>query len=365
MRLGLVVNPIAGIGGALAFKGSDGDLAAHALAAGAAPVANIRAALALAELQGCSATIVTSEGAMGEDVALTARLPAEVVYRTRSPTSADDTIGAARVILAEGVDLLVFVGGDGTARDLVGARAIISRREFPPLLGVPAGVKMLSGVFATSPRRAGRLLAEWNERGIPPCQEADVLDRDENGCIRLYGALPVPVTSDVQAAKAARDGAPGAGLRAAAEAMAKELRGAPLAFVGPGSTMLMVKQSLAGAGTLLGVDAYVFGQPAAIDADLATLSALAATTHPRIVLGIVGGQGFLLGRGNQQLAPSLLLQAGRGGLEVLADADKLARLPSGELLVDSGDAAIDEVLSGFISVRTGLRKRMIMRVKAA
>lgn len=361
MRLGLIVNPIAGVGGTLALKGSDGDHAARALAAGAVPMAAARATLALSALAGGGVTVATSAGAMGEASVIAAGLTPEVVHRPASPSAPSDTHAAVAALVAHGIDLLLFAGGDGTARDVLAAlgdRAV-------PVLGIPAGVKMLSGVFATSPRAAGAALAAWATRGLPPARLSDVLDRDADGGIRLHGALPVPSAPALQGAKGARDGAPGAAIQAAARALAAELRAAPLAIIGPGATMMAVKQALAGAGTLLGVDAYCQGQPAAMDATAATLHALARATPPEIVLGVIGGQGFLLGRGNQQLPAALVAPGARVALHILAEQDKLAALAQGALLVDSGDPAVDAALEGHVRVRTGVRTSMMMRVRPA
>ncbi|QHL91600.1 hypothetical protein GVO57_13360 [Sphingomonas changnyeongensis] len=362
MRVGLIVNPIAGVGGELALKGSDGDLAHRAIAAGAVPAAGARAAQALAALSGRALPILTSAGQMGEASAAAAGLAAEIVHRAGAVTDSADTVACARALVRAGADLLLFAGGDGTARDVLAALGADSP---VPVLGIPSGVKMLSGVFATSPRAAGAALATWVERGLPPNRLVDILDRDADGGIRLHGALLAPETMMRQPAKAARDGTPEAGLRAAARLLAAELRTARLVVVGPGATMMMVKQELAGMGTLLGVDAYCDGMPIALDADAATLRRLACDTPARIVLGVIGGQGFLLGRGNQQIPAAILAPHVRAGLDIIASADKLAALRAGELLVDSGDSRIDSLLSGHVRVRTGASTSMMMRVRAA
>jgi predicted polyphosphate/ATP-dependent NAD kinase len=361
VRLGLIVNPIAGIGGTLALKGSDGDHAARALAAGAEPTAAARATQALNALAGRDLVIGTSAGAMGQDSVLAAGLTPDIVHQGAHPSGASDTAAAARALAAGPLDLLLFAGGDGTARDVLAALG-----DAPvPVLGIPAGVKMLSAVFATSPRAAGAALAEWLERGLPRAGLADVLDRDPDGGIRLYGALPAPTARVLQGAKGARDGAPGANIQAAARALAAELRAEPLTIVGPGATMMLVKEALAGAGTLLGVDAYSHGRPLALDAPAATLRELARATPPHIVLGVIGGQGFLLGRGNQQLPAALAMPGARAGLHILAAQDKLAALTHGALLVDSGDPAIDAAFEGHVRVTTGVRTSMMMRVRRA
>ena len=234
-----------------------------------------------------------------------------------------------------------------------------------PILGVPAGVKMLSAVFATSPRTAGALLLDWSRRGVPPATPADVLDRTADGGIALFGTVAVPRATGVQRAKAGGDGAPGATIAAAARGLARELAAAPLAIIGPGATTMLVKQALAGEGTLLGVDAYAAGVPVALDASARALVSLAERHTPRIVLGVIGRQGILLGRGNAPIGPALLRLAGRRALDVIADADKLVTLADAALLLDTGDPALDTMLAGHLPVRTGARTRMMMRIEPA
>lgn len=362
MRVGLIVNPIAGVGGQLALKGSDGALARQAIAAGAVPAAGARAAQALGALSGRGVSVVTCAGEMGEASVAAAGLAADIAYRPAGATDSADTVAAAHAIVRAGVDLLLFAGGDGTARDLLAALG----SDCPvPVFGIPSGVKMLSAIFATSPRAAGNALTAWADLGVPPARLVDILDRDADGGIRLHGALPAPDTAMRQPAKAARDGTADARLHAAARVVAADLQTAPLAIIGPGATMMLVKQALAGTGTLLGVDAYHYGAPLALDADAATLSRLARDSAARIVLGVIGGQGFLLGRGNQQIPAALISPDVRAGLDIIASADKLAALDGGELLVDSGDSRVDTALSGYVRVRTGGATSMMMRVRPA
>jgi predicted polyphosphate/ATP-dependent NAD kinase len=362
VRLGLIVNPVAGVGGPLALKGSDGAIPAHlAAGAGVPSLTSTRAATALAALAGHPCTIVTSAGAMGEDAARQASLSVQVVHApATNPSAPSDTVAAAGAIAAAGVDLLAFAGGDGTARDLLAANL-----GSLPMLGIPAGVKMHSAAFATSPGTAGTILRHWLQgHGRPPVV-ADVMDRDDQGAITLYGAMPIPRSRGMQAAKATLAGSAAADLERAAAALSRELRDEPLAVIGPGATMMMVKQALAGQGTLLGVDAYAHGEPVAIDADAQALRALAAATPPRLVLGVIGGQGFLLGRGNQQIDAVVIACARQKGLTVLADAAKLVALHDATLLVDSGDASLDRELESYLRVHVAPGRSMMMKVRAA
>ncbi len=360
MRIGLIVNPLAGLGGRLAFKGSDEGLAPRALALGTAPLADARTALALKGLRASPARIVTCAGSMGETAARAADLPAEIVYWPPAPTRPADTIAAARRMIDRGIDLLVFAGGDGTARDLLSAGL-----SGVPVLGIPAGVKMHSAVFAESPAAAAMILAGLGRSRLRCLIDREVIDRDpETGLPRLYGVLPSPATQRIQSAKAFGAHGDDDDVTAAARMIADDVRAEALTFIGPGETMMRVKTALGG-GTLAGIDAYAHGALVHRDADEAALLALAANVGPYLVLGVVGGQGFLIGRGNQQLSPPVLRLVGRERVTILAHAHKLATLPRPALLVDSGDAALDRMFAGHIRVRTGPRRAMMMRIEAA
>jgi predicted polyphosphate/ATP-dependent NAD kinase len=361
MRIGLIVNPYAGLGGPLAMKGSDGDLAEQALASGGAPIAEPRAARALTGLTGID--LITVGGLLGEGAALAAGHAPRIVHAAPQRPAAADTAMAARALCAAGIDLLLFAGGDGTASDLLGHTGDV------PVLGVPAGVKMHSAVFATSPVAAAAMLQDFvRGRPILP-RPAAVITARPQGAPVVRGHLPAPANPRRQGAKASGSVTADADLAAACIHTAHELADCPLAIISTGATMLAVKQALAGDGTLLGVDAFAHGRLIARDANERTLWELvqAATerARTRLLLGVVGGQGFLLGRGNQQISPRLVRAIGREAISVLASADKLAALDGGHLLADSGDEQLDRQLAGPISVRTGPRRRMVMQLEAA
>jgi predicted polyphosphate/ATP-dependent NAD kinase len=342
------------------LKGSDAGLGQQALWAGAIPRAHERAKLALQAIAAAPVELITSAGPMGEDAARSAGLEPHVVHRGRTPTTAADTVTAARTLAEAGVDVLAFAGGDGTARDLVQANL----GELP-VLGIPAGVKMHSAVFATSPAAAGAALAALAGGATVRTQLADVIDRNPAiGAPILYGCLRTPTGARLQAAKATAPVGSDAELLSAARVIAGELRSAELALVGPGATMMLVKDALGG-GSLLGVDVFANGSLLMADADQRTLQELVRERPVRLVLGVIGGQGFLLGRGNQQISSDIVRSVGRENLIVAAAAEKLAALPGGALLVDSGDAEVDRLLAGYVRVRTGARRHMMMRIDPA
>jgi predicted polyphosphate/ATP-dependent NAD kinase len=358
--LGLVVNPIAGMGGRVALRGTDGPEALReARARGAVPLAGERARRALARLPK-EIRMIAAPGAMGADVAAVAGLRCETTGEARvswaggektwggvAETTAADTCAAAAEMRARGVDLLLFAGGDGTARDIHDAIG-----DGLPLVGIPTGVKMHSGVFAATPDAAGLAAAAFL-RGADEVQLADIADVDEDAAredrvaTRLYGEARVPrAPRHILAAKAASPAAD-AGL----QALCETLRWLPgVTLLGPGTTTARILK-----GTLLGVDALVGGELVATDLDERRLLQLDAD---RLILGVVGGQGSLLGRGNQQLSPRVLRNI--KDLTIVAAADKLVHLDC--LRVDTGDDELDRQLSGYTRVHTAPGRTMVMKV---
>lgn len=366
VRVGLIVNPVAGLGGPLAFKGSDDPaLVEEARRRGAAPVAPRRALEALRELAagGEALELLTVAGPMGEDEARDAGLVPAAVEEAAEPTTAADTRRGAAALAERGVGLLLFAGGDGTAVDVLAA---VDGRV--PVLGIPAGVKMHSAVFAVNPRSAGRLALDVVRGRAREVAEAEVLDVDEDalraGIVspRLHGYLQVPsAPALVQSAKARS----AAGDRAAHAAIAAhlvehELDG--LVFVGPGTTTRAVLEALGLEKTVLGVDVLRDRRLVAADADERTLLALLDAEPARVLVTPIGGQGFVFGRGNQQLSARVLARIGREGIVVCATDAKLAALGGRPLLVDTGDESVDEMLAGYVRIVTGYREEAIYRI---
>jgi predicted polyphosphate/ATP-dependent NAD kinase len=367
VRLGLVVNPIAGLGGRFALKGSDDpELVAAALTRGAVPVAPKRAVEALRVLVPVQngLELIAYPGEMGADEARAAGLEPVVLGCVGPVTSAADTRAAASAMADAGVDLLLFAGGDGTAVDVLEA---IGGRV--PVLGVPAGVKMHSAVFAVNPKSAGELALRLVEGGVRELREAEVMDVDEDilreGSVsaRLHGYLTVPVAPRlVQSAKARTL----AGERAAQEGIARHLLEHVLAartwFVGPGTTTRAVLDALGLDKTLLGVDVVRDGRLLVADADERALLELADRGDAGIVVTPVGGQGFVFGRGNQQLSAPVIERVGPDGVAVVATEAKIASLGGAPLRVDTGDAAVDALLSRYVRVVVAYNREIVYRI---
>lgn len=367
-RIGLIVNPVAGMGGAVGLKGTD-DVLERARALGAVPVSSERARRALAKLTPDS-SLITCPGSMGESAAVAAGLvPLVLGERPGGVTTAAETRRAAAALLAHGVDLLLFAGGDGTARDIA---AVVGTGL--PVLGIPTGVKMHSGVFATGPEAAGQLVNLFlgDASRLVRLREAEVLDVDEEALragrvsVRLYGYVLVPRERTLlQNAKASRAMDGDTVLEAACHQVASELEPGVLHLFGPGTTTQRILRAMGLAGSLLGIDAVRDGQLVGADLAQADILRLLADGPARIILGVTGGQGFLLGRGNQQLGPEAIGRVGMDRLLIVADAAKLAALEPCRLLVDTGEPKLDRRLAGWVRVRTGPAQSTIMRVDPA
>jgi len=350
VRLGLVVNPVAGMGGRVGLKGTDGKVA-EARARGAEPRAPERARRALAAIAGRvpEATVLTWGDPMGASLVREAGFdPVVLGSPSGEQTGAADTRAAVRAFLREGVDVVLFVGGDGTAADVADAGD-----GETPVLGVPAGVKVYSSTFAVTPEDAAAVVASFT--GV---DDREVLDIDEDdyreGEVHpeLRAVVPVPVAEGLQASKQTGGGS----VEGAARGFAESTEPGVTYVLGPGSTLGAVKRALGFEGTALGVDVWRDGEVLARDASEDEILAALGDRNV-VVVSPIGGQGFVLGRGNPQLSPAVVR---RCDLTVVASRSKLDDL--GVLRVDSDDPDLDERLRGWTRVRVGRVDTRLMRV---
>jgi predicted polyphosphate/ATP-dependent NAD kinase len=373
--MGLLVNPVAGMGGRVGLHGTDGPgRLAEARRRGALPVTAPRARRALERLAGREIVILAAPGPMGADVAAEAGVPVRTLGMHVGPeTKAADTQRAARMLADAGAALVLFAGGDGTAADIV---SVIGRRV--PILGIPSGVKMRSGVFAASPEAAGDIAAEFLASTGQPVTAADVVDVVEGGGERAgadrlpsvelqgqasvpgldAGRLPGPKSSSLFGSNAMVD--------AMCRAVAGELVPGTLYLFGPGSTTGRVLEVLGLHGSPFGVDAVRDG--ALVGADLgerAIVELMDRSPKTKLVLGVIGGQGFLLGRGNQQLGAAVLCRVAPEDVIIVSAPDKLVALQPPLLRIDVGDEASFAWAGGYQRVRVGPARFMMMRVSGA
>lgn len=367
-RLGLIINPVAGLGGSVALKGSDG-VAQQALALGAVPMAPQRAELALAELLPWKTQIRirTVAGVMGEDTARAMGFEVEVVCAAQhEPSTAADSEYAAQQLVEAGIDLLLFAGGDGTARNIcaaIGERATV--------LGIPAGCKIHSGVYAITPAAAGKVVAQMVRGELISVQEALVMDIDEvafrSGTVRAkrYGEMQIPTALRyVQSVKSAGKEAEELVLDDLAAYFVSQMEPDIRYVMGSGSTVAAVMQELGLPNTLLGVDVVENGEVIAADVTASQLLSLVSQVPSQLVITLIGGQGHIFGRGNQQLSPAVIRAIGRHNIHILATKTKIQALNGRPLICDSGDPQLDQQLSGMIRLLCGYNDYVMYRLGA-
>ena len=375
MHVGFVMNPVAGMGGRVGLKGTDGKVA-EAVARGAEPRAPDRARRAVERLSAVApeATVSTAADPMGERLVGDAGFyPVRVVHpfgdeagnsQDGGPpgpteTTAEHTARAVRAFVSGGgadpVDLVLFVGGDGTATDVAAALEAVGSEV--PMLGVPAGVKVYSSVFAVSPEDAAEVAAAFSRT-----ERREVMDIDEDAYREgevhpeLRGVARVPVADDLQSSKQTASGT----VASLAEGVADDIRereGEGVTFVlGPGSTVGAIKDELGFEPSPIGVDVWRDGEVVVLDGtEREILDALGEENV--IVVSPIGGQGFVFGRGNPQLSPAVIR---RCDLRIVASRAKLDDVRA--LRVDTDDPELDAELAGWVRVRVGKFETRMMKI---
>jgi len=375
LKIAFIVNPIAGMGGRVGLKGTDGVLE-KAIELGAKPVAPERATEFLKELKESEVMdkikIFTCPGQMGEEEAKKVGINIEIFpMEKRATTTAEDTKQAVKLAVESpyNVDLIVFVGGDGTARDILDA---LKEKECEiPVLGVPAGVKMYSGIFAVNPAEAVEVLEAYIN-GEAEITEFEIMDADETAirsdrfAIRLYGYLkgpylPMRIQGTKQVSPETADEKENQ--RAIAKFVIENIKPDAAYILGPGTTVKTLADMLGIKKTVLGVDLYQKGKVINDVNEKTLIENIEDWKNTWIIVSPIGGQGMIFGRGNQQISPEIIKRVGKEHIIVLATKSKIQRIEGGLLRVDTGDAEIDEMLRGYIKVITDYREWRLLPVK--
>jgi len=367
-KIGLVINPMAGIGGKAGLKGSDGEeIQAKALACGVKPEAVDKATRALRVLEQMKAKIeiVTFEGVMGGAVAERLGFSVRVLGEARNAekTNSDDTERLAKRLVEEKVELILFAGGDGTARNMFNAVKMQL-----PVIGIPAGVKIHSAVYAVTPESAGQVAKQFLEGKTLKQKEAEVMDLDEElyraGIVapRLYGYMTVPDNRKKMQSIKMRSSSENDTLDCIATDVIQSMKEDVVYFIGAGTTTRNIMKILGLDYTLIGIDAVKNKKLIGKDLDETGIWDIARKQNCEIILTAIGGQGHILGRGNQQISPRVIRRVGLDKINIVATKEKLLSLPQHRLLVDTGDRALDESFTGYRRVITGLDERTVCAV---
>lgn len=368
-KLGLIVNPVAGMGGSVGLKGSDGDeILRKATELGAEPEAPNRAITALEKIHRIknSIELITYPYEMGVNESIMCGFsPIAIGSIVQGNTTSNDTKNAAIEMMKLSVHLLLFAGGDGTARDIC---SVIGDKI--PVLGIPAGVKMHSAIYGTSPQSAGELAAMYLENNSAKLHvhDAEVMDideeafRDDRLIAKLYGYLKVPYQRRLVQTLKVGGISEEYSINSIARDVINNMDDEHLYIIGPGTTTAGIMKNLGLKYTLTGVDAIYQKRLVGLDLNEAQLLELIKNRKVRIIVTIIGGQGYIFGRGNQQISTEVIRRVGRDNIIIVAPWNKILSLRGNPLLVDTGDNKIDNMLSGYIKVITGLNEQTILKV---
>ena len=372
MKMGFIVNPIAGMGGRVGLKGTDGVLK-EAIAKGAKPIAPKRAVEFLQKLKEnmmeITIEVLTCPSIMGEKEAKDASFPVHVLpMKIGKETSAEDTKTAVKLLIKAKMNLIVFVGGDGTAKDILDAMQGYGE---VPVLGVPSGVKMYSGIFAVNPSDAVNVVLTFagNQAEIA---EFEIMDADEKAirsdtfAVKLHGFLKGPfVPMRIQGSKQISPETVDEkeNQTAIARFIIEEMQPDATYILGPGTTVKRIAELLGVEKTVLGVDIYKKGKVILDVDERRTFEEVENWQNTWIILSPIGHQGILLGRGNQQISPEIIKRVGKQHIIVAATKSKLQSIEGNVLRVDTGDAEVDNMLKGYIKVVTDYREWRLMQVQ--
>jgi predicted polyphosphate/ATP-dependent NAD kinase len=312
---------------------------------------------------------------MGETALEQVGLAAEIVYRSAaSITSAEDTRTAAAALCARGIDVLLFAGGDGTARDVLDGLEAAGCAGTQTVIGIPAGCKIHSAVYAVNPQQAGELVAQLAQGELLSVKQAEVMDLDENAFrhgqvrARCYGYLSVPIDENrMQAMKQGGLDHEALAQQDIAADVVENMDADTLYLVGSGTTTAAAMQTLGLDNTLLGIDAVRNAEVIASDLDERAILSLLDRAEQggygvKIIVTAIGGQGHVFGRGNQPFSATVIRRIGRGNIVIIATREKLRSLQGRPLRVDTGDSTLDQELAGLVQVVTGYEQRTLYRL---
>jgi len=368
MKLGFIVNPIAGMGGRVGLKGTDGlEILEKARMLGAVPESPNKAKQALKSLLPLKdkLQIFTYPGSMGEEVAIEVGFEPMVIGESKVVHGPEDTEEAAKKMVELGVDLVLFAGGDGTARNISNAIGT----EIP-VIGIPAGVKIHSGVYANHPKAAGEIALRYFEDEDRKTKEAEVMDIDEEAfrkgevTARLYGYVKIPFQEAlIQNTKSGGIRSEEAALDGISDRVIEKMEQDVFYIMGSGTSIRAIMEKLELPNTLLGIDIIKNKELVASDVNEKEILDIITGNKAEIIVTVIGGQGYIFGRGNQQISAEVIRQVGKDNIRIVASKNKLLSLKGRPLLVDTGNEEVNNMFNGYIKVLTGYSMETVEKVK--
>ncbi|AWR97780.1 ATP-NAD kinase [Acidianus sulfidivorans JP7] len=356
MKIGLIVNPYAGSGGKIGKKGSD-DLYIEN------PDTKTKLLRFLKEIQDKDIEFYTPKMKMGEYfLNLFPSIKYQVIDVGREKTTREDTILASK-ILSEITNIIVFAGGDGTARDVSEGLKLSNRKDIP-ILGIPTGVKMHSGVFAATPEAAGKLIKAFID-GLAKIKTAEILDIDEEKyrkgiySVKLYDIVYTIDYKNILVESKEEIISNNAELDEIAEYVIENIMNKDNVYyiLGPGSTVKKIEEKLGYKPNFLSTDVFLGNKIFLQNANYIDL--LQLTGELKLILTPIGRQGFILGRGNQEIGPEVIRKIGKNNIYIVSTKNKLNTIQC--LRIDSGDEQIDRALAGIYTIIVGYNEFYAMK----
>ncbi len=368
MKLGYIVNPIAGMGGRVGLKGTDGpEVLEKARSLGAIEEAPKKAKKALEALIPVKDQIdlYTYPGKMGEDEAREMGFEPIVLSKNIEEIGPSSTEEAAKKMLEEKVDLILFAGGDGTARNIYNAV-----KTKLPVIGIPAGVKIHSGVYASHPRAAGEIALKFLQDDEMELKETEVMDIDEEafreGIVdaRLYGYMNVPLEPAlVQFQKSGKIETEEEAIDGITINIIEEMEDDVVYLIGSGTSTRPIMEELGLPNTLLGVDIIENKKLVASDVTENEILDYIEGKKAKIIVTIIGGQGYVFGRGNQQLSAEVIKKVGKENIIIISTKNKILSLAGRPLLVDTGNDEVNSMFNGYVKILINYQTQSIQKIK--
>lgn len=368
MKLGFIVNPIAGMGGRVGLKGTDGkEILEKARSMGSLPESPKKAKLALENLLEVKEEleIYTGPEDMGENEAVELGFKPTIVGETEKDTGPQDTEAIAKEMVELGVDLILFAGGDGTARNIFNA---VGNKV--PVIGIPAGVKIHSGVYANHPKAAGEIAYKYLIADKKETIDAEVMDIDEIAfrkgevMAKLYGYLKIPKEEElVQTTKSGGIGSEEDALEGISNHIIDNMEDDTYYIIGSGTSIRPIMEKLNLENTLLGIDIIKNKKLVASDVSENEILETIGDHKAKIIVTVIGGQGYIFGRGNQQISSEVIKKVGRKNIQVVASKNKLLSLEGRPLLVDTGDEEVNKMMTGYMKVLTSYNMETMEKVE--
>ena len=368
MKLGFIVNPIAGMGGKVGLKGTDGaEILEKAVSLGAKPESPNKAKKALELLLPLKEKLelYTYSGKMGEDEAREMGFNPVVLKGDKNITEPIDTEEAAKKMKELGVNLILFAGGDGTARNIYNAIG-----DSVPVIGIPAGVKIHSGVYASHPRAAGTIAYKYLTDEHIETKEAEVMDIDEEAfrkgevTARLYGYMNIPLEPElVQVQKSGGVGSEEDALDGISDRVLEEMEDDVFYIIGSGTSIRPIMDKLGLENTLLGIDIIKNKELVASDVSENEILNIIGDDKAKIIVTVIGGQGYIFGRGNQQISADVIKRVGKNNIIIIASKNKILSLDGRPLLVDTGNDEVNSMFKGYMKVLTSYYVESVEKVK--